>query len=155
MDRDSQHCTGSSDQNHPKGKEMQAGKAVVWQGFTNTLMPGASVRNSTHGKGHEEGGFGIRNGVIKPPETPCSRASIPETRVYLLYCFMLSPIPLALRGADPERWCCERAALNMPANLENSAVATGLEKVHFHSNSKERQWQRVLKLPHNCTHLTC
>ena len=28
--------------------------------------------------------------------------------------------------------------LNMPANLENSAVATGLEKVSFHSNSKER-----------------
>ena len=26
----------------------------------------------------------------------------------------------------------------MPANLENSAVATGLEKVSFHSNPKER-----------------
>ena len=25
----------------------------------------------------------------------------------------------------------------MPANLENSAVATGLEKVSFHSNAKE------------------
>ena len=25
----------------------------------------------------------------------------------------------------------------MPANLENSAVATGLEKVNFHSNPKE------------------
>ena len=49
----------------------------------------------------------------------------------------------------------ERAALNMPAYLENSAVATGLEKVHFHSNSKERQCKRMLKLPHNCTHLTC
>ena len=47
------------------------------------------------------------------------------------------------------------AALNMPANLENSAVATGLEKVSFHSNPKERQCQRMLKLPHNCTHLTC
>ena len=46
------------------------------------------------------------------------------------------------------------AALNMPANLENSALATGLEKVSFHSNSKERQCQRMLKLPHNCTHLT-
>ena len=30
----------------------------------------------------------------------------------------------------------------MPANLENSAVATGLENVNFHSNSKERQCQR-------------
>ena len=27
----------------------------------------------------------------------------------------------------------------MPASLENSAVATGLEKVRFHSNPKERQ----------------
>ena len=45
--------------------------------------------------------------------------------------------------------------LNMPANLENSPVATGLEKVSFHSNPKERQCQRMLKLPHNCTHLTC
>ena len=51
--------------------------------------------------------------------------------------------------------CCESAALNMPANLENSAVATGLEKVSFHSNPKERQCKRMLKLPHNCTHLTC
>ena len=41
----------------------------------------------------------------------------------------------------------------MPANLENSAVATGLEKVSFHSNPKETQCQRMLKLPHNCTHL--
>ena len=45
--------------------------------------------------------------------------------------------------------------VNMPANLENSAMATGLEKVSFHSNSKERQYQRMLKLLHNCTHLTC
>ena len=42
----------------------------------------------------------------------------------------------------------------LPADLENSAVATGLEKVSFHSNPKERQCQRMLKLPHNCTHLT-
>ena len=46
------------------------------------------------------------------------------------------------------------AALNTPANLENSAVATGLEKVSFHSNPKEGQCQRMFKLPHNCTHLT-
>ena len=46
-------------------------------------------------------------------------------------------------------------AVKVPANLENSAVATGLEKVSFHSNPKERQCQRMLKLPHNCTHLTC
>ena len=34
----------------------------------------------------------------------------------------------------------------MPANLENSAVTTGLEKISFHSNPKERQCQRMFKL---------
>ena len=42
----------------------------------------------------------------------------------------------------------------MPANLENSTVTTGLEKVSFHSNHKERQFQRMFKLPHSCTHFT-
>ena len=36
-----------------------------------------------------------------------------------------------------------------------NSMATGLEKVSFHSNPKERQCQRMLKLPHNCSHLTC
>jgi len=31
---------------------------------------------------------------------------------------------------------------------------TGLERVSFHSNPKERQCQRMLKLPHYCTYLT-
>ena len=35
----------------------------------------------------------------------------------------------------------------MSANLENLAVAAGLEKVCFHSNPKERQCQRMLQLP--------
>ena len=35
-----------------------------------------------------------------------------------------------------------------------TAVATGLEKVCFHSSPKEGQCQKMLKLPHNCTHLT-
>ena len=43
---------------------------------------------------------------------------------------------------------------NMPASLENSAMATGLEKVSFHSSPKENQCQRMFRLPHNCTHLT-
>ena len=42
----------------------------------------------------------------------------------------------------------------MPASLENSSVATGLEKVSFHSNPKERKCQRMFKLPHNCIHFT-
>ena len=46
------------------------------------------------------------------------------------------------------------AAFNMSANLEHSKVATGLEKVNFHSNLKERQSQRMFKLPHNFIHST-
>ena len=34
----------------------------------------------------------------------------------------------------------------MPANFENSTVATGLEKVSFHANLKESQCQRMFKL---------
>ena len=34
------------------------------------------------------------------------------------------------------------------------SMATGVGKVSFHSNPKERQCQRMLKLPHSCTHLT-
>ena len=41
-----------------------------------------------------------------------------------------------------KRCCCYSAVLNMPANLENSAVATGLEKFSFLSNPKERQCQK-------------
>ena len=44
---------------------------------------------------------------------------------------------------------CESATLNMPANLENSAVTTGLEKVNFLSNPKEKKCQRMFKLLHN------
>ena len=35
----------------------------------------------------------------------------------------------------------------MPANLENSEVGTGLEKVSFHSYHKDGQCQRMSKLP--------
>ena len=47
----------------------------------------------------------------------------------------------------------KRTAFNMSADLKNSTVATGLEKVSF-SNSKEEQCQRMFKLPYNCTHFT-
>ena len=44
--------------------------------------------------------------------------------------------------------------LSPGATLFSIVLTTGLEKVSFHSNHKERQCQRMLKLPHNCTHLT-
>jgi len=45
--------------------------------------------------------------------------------------------------------------LHMPASLENSAVAMGLEKISFHYSPKEGQYQTMFKLPHNCIHFTC
>ena len=44
--------------------------------------------------------------------------------------------------------------LSIRWEMESSTVATGLEKVSFHANPKERQCQRMFKLQHNCTHLT-
>ena len=42
----------------------------------------------------------------------------------------------------------------MLANLENSAVAMGLEKGQFSFQSQRKAMPKILKLPHNCTHLT-
>ena len=57
-------------------------------------FPGASVRSSTHDKGHEEGGSAYTkagSSLRSPPGN--SRASTPKTRVCLLsaLCFHLSP----------------------------------------------------------------
>ena len=35
MNRDSGHCTGGSDQDHPLEKDMQKCKMIVWGGLTN------------------------------------------------------------------------------------------------------------------------
>ena len=55
--------------------------------------------------------------------------------------------PAVIKASDgiPEllkilRWCYQSAALNMPANLEDSVVAKGLEKLNFHPNSQEGQY---------------
>ena len=47
------------------------------------------------------GRLGISKGGIEPQETSCSQTSTPQTRVCLLYCFMLSPTSLTLRGLSP------------------------------------------------------
>ena len=43
----------------------------------------------------------------------------------------------------------------MSANWGNSAAAMGLEKVSFRSDPKEEQYQRMLKVPYSCVHVTC
>ena len=56
--------------------------------------------------------------------------------------------------SDPKRWRCWSAALNMPAYVENSAVATGLEWL-FSLQSPKKVISKNVQLPHSCTHLTC
>ena len=53
--------------------------------------------------------------------------------------------------SNPKRWCCGSAALNRPANLENSTAATGLEKFSFipipkKGNAKECSNYRTVAL---------
>ena len=52
------------------------------------------------------------------------------------------------------------AVILEPQKIKSDTVSTvspsiSQEKVSFHSNPKERQCQRMLKLPQNCSHLTC
>ena len=75
----------------------------IWNSSTGILsLPGAGVRHSARGKGHEEGGSTYTKAGLSlrsPPENP--QASTPITRACLLYYFALSPTPLTLQGAVP------------------------------------------------------
>ena len=51
-------------------------------------------------------------------------------------------IPVELIS-NRKRQCCESAALNMPANLENSAVGRGLENVNFHPSQRRSMPKNV------------
>ena len=54
---------------------------------------------------------------------------------------------LRFMGSQSRTWRSDWTELNW-------AVATGLEKVSFHSNPKGSQCKRMFQLPHSCTHLT-
>ena len=64
-------------------------------------LPGASVRNSAHGKSHVEGGAAYAKAGSSLRKPPVPEHLPPKTRVCLLYCFMLSPTSLTLQGAVP------------------------------------------------------
>ena len=54
----------------------------------NDMLPGASVRNSAHGKGHEEGGFGIHKGgsSLRKPPVPEHLPPKPESTYFTVSC---------------------------------------------------------------------
>ena len=79
----------------------------IWNSSTGILsLPGASVRRSTHDKGHEEGGSACKGG-IEPQESPWKFLSIyppkPESAYFLLCAFTYTsdfmggcpPLPLS------------------------------------------------------------
>ena len=82
---------------HIECSTFTASSFRIWNSSAGILsLPGASVRNSTCGKGHEEGGLAYAkagSSLRSPPGN--SRASLPT------FCFVLSPTPLTLRGAVP------------------------------------------------------
>ena len=83
-------------------------------------VPGTSVRNSACGKGHEEGGSANAKAgwsLRSPPGN--SRAPTPKTRVCLLYCFVLSPTPLTLRGLSPTTISFSEKRVNLQLQLIN------------------------------------
>ena len=49
------------------------------------------------------------------------------------------------------QWKCSTQYVSKFGKLSSGS---GLERVSLHSNPKERQCQRMLKLPNNCTYLT-
>ena len=52
MDGGLQHCRGGSDQNHPKEKEIQEGKVIVWEGLTNSWEKKRRKRQRRKGRYH-------------------------------------------------------------------------------------------------------
>ena len=71
---------------HIECSTFTASSFRIWNSSTGSLsLPGASVRNSARGKGHEEGGSAYAkagSSLRNPPAN--SRASTPKTRVCLL-----------------------------------------------------------------------
>ena len=83
--------------------------------------------------------------------------SVPENIVTFAAKSKLSSLQdCEAQAPDPLASCPLHAALlPFPANLENLALATELEKISFHTSPKEGQCQRMFKLPHVCTNFTC
>ena len=77
-------------------------------------LPGASMRNPAHGKGHEEGSLTKCKGVIRLQRFPLEfpEHPPPKTRVCLLYCVMLSTSSSVVnRGLSPHHLFLEKLEL--------------------------------------------
>ena len=100
-----------------------------WQEYTKELYKKDLHHPETH------------DAVISHLETDILESEVKWSLEASLQTKLVKVMEFQLSYFNPKRWYCESAALNMPANLENSAVATVLKKVSFHSNPKERKCQ--------------
>ena len=84
-------------------------------------LKGASVRNATRGKGHEEGGSAYAKAGSSLRGPPGNfRASTPKTRVCLLYCVMLSTYSSNInQGLSPHNLFLEKVNLEI---LDNKSL---------------------------------
>ena len=84
----------------------------IWNSSTGILsLPVASVRNSAHDKGHEEGGSAYAkagSSFRSPPGNSRAYTPKPESAYFLL---VLSPKPLTLRGALPHYLSLKKVSL--------------------------------------------
>ena len=92
-----------------------------WQEYTEELY-----KKDLHNKD-------IHNGVITHLEPDILQCEV-KWALGSITTKLVEVMEFQLTISNPKRRCCESATLNMPANLENSALATGLEKVGFHSS---------------------
>ena len=80
-------------------KGVLQARILQWAAYLFSSVPGASMGNPTHGKGHEERGL-IYTKAGSGLRGPCelSQASTPKTRVCLLYCVMFSTYSSDMTG---------------------------------------------------------
>ena len=89
--------------------------------------------------------YGCKSWTIK-------KAELQRIDAFELWCWRrLLRIPWAARRSSQSIL----KEISPGCSLEGLMLKLKLEKVSFHSNPKERQHQRILKLLHNWTHLTC
>ena len=169
MDGGLWHCTGDRDQDHPQDKEMQKSKMAVWGDLTNSCE-----RREVKGNGEKERHTHLnaefqriarrdKKAFLSDQSKEIEKNNrMGKTRdLFKKIRDTKGTFHAKIGSKKEQKWCgpnrSRRGGKNTQKNYTKKIFttrATGLEKVTFYSNPKERQCQRMLKLSHNCTHLT-